>query len=92
MNCIFIQWLHELKFQSGIFNTELNQSIADIQMRNWEKSTLIPYRKPKGWIFEYDTDQLHAIRKTSMARLICDNSDSISQIQPRVFLINDPFL
>lgn len=37
-------------------------------------------------------DQLHAIRKVSLARLICDNGDAIDQIQPRVFLINDPFL
>nr|CAH0106290.1 unnamed protein product [Daphnia galeata] len=40
----------------------------------------------------FTKDQLHAIRKVSLARLICDNSDSIDQIQPRVFLINDPFL
>ncbi|EFX88723.1 hypothetical protein DAPPUDRAFT_304755 [Daphnia pulex] len=40
----------------------------------------------------FTKDQLHAIRKVSLARLVCDNSDSIDQIQPRVFLINDPFL
>lgn len=40
----------------------------------------------------FTKDQLHAIRQTSLARLMCDNSDGITQIQPRVFLINDPFL
>ncbi|CAG0882057.1 unnamed protein product [Darwinula stevensoni] len=39
----------------------------------------------------FSKDQLYEIRKTSLARLICDNTN-IDSIQPHVFLSKDPFL
>lgn len=40
----------------------------------------------------FTKQQLHELRKTSLARVICDNGDGIGEIQPQVFLDKDPFL
>ena len=33
--------------------------------------------------------QLEAVRQSSLARVLCDNSDDVSVIQPRVFHVPD---
>ncbi|XP_028982628.1 peroxidasin homolog [Diachasma alloeum] len=36
--------------------------------------------------------QLSEIRKSSMAKILCDNGDRLKKVQPRAFLLKDPFL
>ncbi|CAD6211177.1 GSCOCT00010964001.3-RA-CDS [Cotesia congregata] len=36
--------------------------------------------------------QLHEIRKTTLAKLLCDNGDTLKRVQPKVFLLEDSFL
>jgi len=46
------------------------------------------YENP-GWPSSFTIEQLEAIRSTSLARIICDNSDNIQTIQYRVMLLPD---
>uniref|UniRef100_A0A6A7FZ72 Peroxidasin-like protein n=1 Tax=Hirondellea gigas TaxID=1518452 RepID=A0A6A7FZ72_9CRUS len=56
-------------------------------------------RRGDRYWYENDTppsaikkEQLHEIRRSSLARIICDNSDDIQYIQPNVMIEADPFL
>ena len=37
----------------------------------------------------FSPDQLEQVRRSSLARVLCDNSDNVSVIQPRVFHVSD---
>ena len=37
----------------------------------------------------FSLPQLEAVRQSSLARVLCDNSDDVSVIQPRVFHVPD---
>ena len=37
----------------------------------------------------FSPEQLEQVRRTSLARVLCDNSDNVSIIQPRVFHVSD---
>uniref|UniRef100_A0A9J2PI79 Heme peroxidase n=1 Tax=Ascaris lumbricoides TaxID=6252 RepID=A0A9J2PI79_ASCLU len=39
----------------------------------------------------FTTEQLNEIRRTSLARILCDNADSIHKIQQNVFILADNF-
>ena len=39
----------------------------------------------------FNEDQLKEIRKSSLSRIICDNLDDVTMIQPYSFLANDDF-
>uniref|UniRef100_A0A914ZY52 peroxidase n=2 Tax=Parascaris univalens TaxID=6257 RepID=A0A914ZY52_PARUN len=39
----------------------------------------------------FTTEQLNEIRRTSLARILCDNTDSIHKIQQNVFILGDNF-
>ncbi|XP_046486712.1 peroxidase isoform X1 [Neodiprion pinetum] len=40
----------------------------------------------------FTLEQLEEIRKSSMAMLLCNNGDHLEQVQPRSFILSDPFL
>lgn len=43
---------------------------------------------PSGFTLE----QLQEIRKVTLGRVLCDNSNAVDEVQPSVFLDKDPFL
>ena len=47
-----------------------------------------PETNPSGG---FTQEQLQEIRKTSLARAICDNLDDIERLQPYAFLMVDDF-
>ncbi|XP_031784875.1 peroxidase-like [Nasonia vitripennis] len=40
----------------------------------------------------FTMEQLQEVRKTTMARILCDNGDRLKRVQPRAFLLKDRFL
>ncbi|XP_011505664.1 PREDICTED: peroxidasin-like protein [Ceratosolen solmsi marchali] len=40
----------------------------------------------------FTPEQLQEIRKTTMARILCDNGDRLKHVQPRAFILKDKFL
>jgi len=42
-----------------------------------------------GWPSSFTLEQLEAIRQTSLARLICDNADTVQSVQLRAMLLPD---
>ena len=40
----------------------------------------------------FTIEQLEEIRKCTMAKLLCDNGDRLRSVQPRAFILKDPFL
>ncbi|KAJ0182211.1 hypothetical protein K1T71_001580 [Dendrolimus kikuchii] len=59
---------------------------------------LILWRRSDKFFFEHgdfptalSLDQLNEVRKTSMARVLCDNGDSVKHVQPQAFLRKTPW-
>ena len=42
-----------------------------------------------GWPSSFTLEQLHEIRKYTLARLICDNTDTIDTLQIHAFVLPD---
>ncbi|XP_011298837.1 peroxidasin [Fopius arisanus] len=40
----------------------------------------------------FTINQLNEIRRSTMAKILCDNGDRLKKVQPRAFLLKDPFL
>lgn len=40
----------------------------------------------------FTLQQLNEIRKSTISKILCDNGDKLNQIQPKAFLLEDPFL
>lgn len=65
---------------------------------NWQIFYLIPFLGDRYWYENEHTPgsflprQLEEIKKTTMARILCDNGDRLKRVQPRAFILKDPFL
>ncbi|XP_044018997.1 peroxidasin homolog pxn-2-like isoform X2 [Aphidius gifuensis] len=64
----------------------LGQTFRNIRLgdRYWYENGLTPG--------SFTLKQLDEIRKSTMARILCNNGDRLKRIQPRAFLLKDPFL
>ncbi|XP_076651592.1 uncharacterized protein LOC143358378 isoform X2 [Halictus rubicundus] len=80
--------LAELPKADGIVGPTFNCLIAD-QFVRLQKGDRFWYETP-GQIHSFTEDQLQELRKSSLARLICDCSDGVSQTQAEVMRAISP--
>ncbi|XP_076376734.1 uncharacterized protein LOC117221488 isoform X2 [Megalopta genalis] len=80
--------LAELPKSDGIVGPTFNCLIAD-QFVRLQRGDRFWYESPDQ-PYPFTEDQLQELRKTSLARLICDCSDGVSQIQAEVMRTIDP--
>lgn len=62
--------------------------IINLQMRRTRKGDNFFYDNPSQ-TYPFTSEQLEEIRKSSLARLLCDNSRNITKMQPNAFLVFD---
>lgn len=63
------------------------QNFNSVKIRRGDRFWYENFFVPSAFTLE----QLGEIRKTTLARIICDNSDRIQQIQPNVFTLADDY-